>query len=245
MNLPIKKILVLLVALSGILITALLGRWQLQRAAEKEQYQAAINDKKSYPVLQSAQLVSSGAPEQLVHQPVAVSGTWLSHATVLLDNRQMQGRVGFFVMTPLQLDQAPWVVWVQRGWIARHFLEREQILDFETPSGKVVIQGLIAPPPSKLYTFETAEQGRIRQNLDLQAHQWGAGIHTLPVLVRQTGPASEGLLRDWPQVDSGVQKHYGYAVQWFGLSALIVILWVWFQWLAPWYNRFKKDTHHV
>jgi surfeit locus 1 family protein len=41
--------------------------------------------------------------------------------------------------------------------------------------------------------------------------------------------ASEGLLRDWPQAGSGIEKHHGYAFQWFGLSALIALLYVWFQ----------------
>ena len=45
----------------------------------------------------------------------------------------------------------------------------------------------------------------------------------------QAGAASEGLLRDWPEVASGVEKHYGYAFQWFGLAGLITVLYVWFQ----------------
>jgi surfeit locus 1 family protein len=45
----------------------------------------------------------------------------------------------------------------------------------------------------------------------------------------QTGAPSEGLMREWPAINSGVDKHYGYAFQWFGLAALITILYVWFQ----------------
>jgi surfeit locus 1 family protein len=47
--------------------------------------------------------------------------------------------------------------------------------------------------------------------------------------VQQTGARSEGLLREWPVLGSGVDKHYGYAFQWFALSGLIAILYVWFQ----------------
>ena len=49
----------------------------------------------------------------------------------------------------------------------------------------------------------------------------------------QIGAASEGLQREWPEVATGVEKHYGYAAQWFGLAALIAILYVWFQFIAP------------
>ena len=53
------------------------------------------------------------------------------------------------------------------------------------------------------------------------------------VMVVQTGSASEGLLRQWDRPDLGVDKHHGYAFQWFSLSALLVVLYVWFQWIAP------------
>jgi hypothetical protein len=62
----------------------------------------------------------------------------------------------------------------------------------------------------------------------------------LPLLalsVVQGGGASEGLLRDWPQINAGVQKHYGYAFQWFGLSVLVVLLYVWFQLVRRFYPR--------
>jgi surfeit locus 1 family protein len=36
-------------------------------------------------------------------------------------------------------------------------------------------------------------------------------------------------LRDWPVVNAGVEKHHGYAAQWFALTALIVGLFAWFQ----------------
>jgi surfeit locus 1 family protein len=87
--------------------------------------------------------------------------------------------------------------------------------------------------PSRLYEFVAGDsaQGssRIRQNLDLAA--MGAEVQRpiLTLSVVQLGDASEGLLRDWPVVSSGVDKHYGYAFQWFGLCGLIALLYVWFQ----------------
>jgi surfeit locus 1 family protein len=55
------------------------------------------------------------------------------------------------------------------------------------------------------------------------------GLPLLAVWVQQTDAASEGLLRDWPPANLGVHKNYGYAFQWFGLGALIAVLYVWFQ----------------
>ena len=72
-----------------------------------------------------------------------------------------------------------------------------------------------------------------RKHLSRRATLKGLGVAVgLPLLalsIQQQGAPSEGLLRDWPQPASGIDKHYGYAFQWFGLSALITILYVWFQ----------------
>lgn len=245
MNTKFKKWVVLGLVLSGMFITASLGRWQLQRAAEKEQFFAAIQEKMSYPVLKNTQLVASSNNQDIVHQPVQLRGEWIAARTVLLDNRQMDGRVGFFVMTPLQLVDSDWLVWVQRGWVPRDFMDRTKIPVFETPLGVVTISGIMSPPPSKLYDFASAEQGQIRQNLDFSTEKWDTHQSTFPLMVRQTGESSEGLQRNWPAVNAGVAKHYGYAFQWFGLCCLIGFLFVWFQWLAPWYNRNKKVSDHA
>jgi cytochrome oxidase assembly protein ShyY1 len=75
---------------------------------------------------------------------------------------------------------------------------------------------------------------RIRQNLALEAFRAETGLPLrTDVSLQQTGPASEGLQRDWPAPALGVEKHYGYAFQWFGLAALVVLLYVWFQLIAP------------
>ena len=141
----------------------------------------------------------------------------------------MNARVGFYVVTPLRLSASPAVILVQRGWVPRNFAERSQLPEVTTPRGEVSITGRIALAPSKLYELGGSEEGPIRQNLDLAALRAATGWPLLEVTVVQTGAASEGLLREWPQPASGVEKHYGYAFQWFGLSALITLLYVWFQ----------------
>jgi surfeit locus 1 family protein len=69
----------------------------------------------------------------------------------------------------------------------------------------------------------------IRQNLDLARFREETGLPLAGLSIQQAGAASDGLARDWPQINAGVDKHYGYAFQWFGLCALMAILYVWFQ----------------
>ncbi len=161
-------------------------------------------------------------------------GQWVAQASVFLDNRRMYGRPGFFVLTPLRLADAPdTVVLVQRGWVQRDFLQRTRLPDVPTPGGQVSLEGRVAEPPSRLYEFAGAAEGpgssRIRQNLDIAAYAAETGLPLLPLSVLQTDPGADGLARDWPVIDHGVAKHYGYAFQWFGLCALVAILYVWFQ----------------
>ncbi len=240
-------------ALASVVLTASLGRWQLERAAQKEAFQSAIDDQARLSVLDGRSLVigtkaelsetiktGALAPEEeaLVHRTVAMSGQWLPQYTVFLDNRQMNGRPGFFVLTPLQLQGSSAVVLVQRGWVARNFQERTALPLIDTPAGLVQLQGRVAQPPSKLFELDAASTpapgfSRIRQNLDLDAFRTETGLALTGLTVLQTGAASEGLLREWPAIRSGVEKHYGYAFQWFGLSSLVIFLYVWFQLVRP------------
>lgn len=245
MNARSRTLLITLAAVLGLGVTVSLGQWQLRRAAEKLALQAAIDSQASKPALDALALQKSPDLQALVHQPALVRGTWDAAHTVYLDNRQMQGRVGFFVMTPLILEGSRTAIVVQRGWLARDFQNRSHLLTVQTPTGVVEVQGRIALPPSKLYAPGQEQPGAIRQNLDLAAYKEETGLPLLAMTMQQTGAASEGLLRDWPVVNSGVDKHYGYAAQWFALAALIAGLYIWFIVLRPRYFLSSKPPSHV
>lgn len=241
--------LITLAAVAGMLVTASLGRWQLSRAAQKEALQAMLDARGRMPAMDGRVLLSKPAmaaaeAETLVHRAVMLEGRWLPEHTVYLDNRQMNGRPGFFVLTPLQLVGTPsGGVLVQRGWVPRNFQDRTQLPQVQTPQDVVVrVVGRVAAAPSRLYEFGGGESSagghgaegssRIRQNLDLAAFRTETGLALAPLTVVQTGEAvgaGDGLQRDWPVVGAGVDKHYGYAFQWFGLCGLMALLYVWFQ----------------
>ena len=153
----------------------------------------------------------------------------------------MGDKSGFWVYTPLDLYGSHRVVLVQRGWVPRDFLNRAKLPKIETPTGRVRVQGRIAPPPSKLYAFKGEDLGQIRQNIDLEVLRKETGLPLLDLSIVQTGPASEGLQRDWPAPNLGVDRHYGYAFQWFALCALTVGLFGWFQIFLPYWKRSSED----
>ena len=211
-----------------------LGQWQLRRAAQKEAVQAAIDDKNSRPALDGRALSATKNIADEVYRQAVLQGVWQAAHTAYLDNRPMNGRSGFWVLTPLTLQGTGQVILVQRGWAPRDFADRSRLPPVVTPAGVVTVQGRIAPPPSKLYEFKGVDAGSIRQNLDLAAFRLETGLPLLEqVSLRQTGAPSEGLLREWAAPNLGVDKHHGYAFQWFGLCVLVVILYVWYQIILP------------
>jgi surfeit locus 1 family protein len=229
--------------LLGVTITGRLGVWQLDRAAQKEALQSALDARGSLPELTAATLPVSEAQAQAQHyRPVRLQGEWKQGATVFLDNRQMNGHPGFYVLTPLLLAPNDAVL-VQRGWSPRDMSDRAHVPNVSTPAGRVEVIGQMAPAPGRLFDFSGAHAaGAIRQNLALGDFSREMGVSLRPWTVLQTdtqGTAGDGLLRQWPRPAADIHKHYGYAFQWFGLCALLAGLYVWFQLLRP---RLKRNA---
>ena len=241
----LQSVMWFLLALVCVALTCSLGFWQLSRAQTKLNWQADITQKGQMPVLDGAFLGgpqdSEGNRAGLLHRPVQLQGEWLGKYTVYLDNRQMNARPGFYVMTPFKVQATGAVVLVQRGWVGRDFTDRTRLPAVQTPAGMVSLNALIALPPSKLYALGTEAKAVIRQNLDLQEFRVETGLPLLEISVIQVGAASEGLLREWPQAATGVEKHHGYAFQWFGMALLIALLYVWFQIVRPRF-KFKNNS---
>lgn len=238
---------VTLAMLLGVGLTVRLGFWQLSRAAEKEQRQSNITVQMQAPELATASLLEDPANFKRLYQRVLIQGHWLPEHTVYLDNRPMNGRAGFWVLTPLQLNANTQVL-VQRGWLPRHQLDRTLLPNMQTPAGLVTVQGRIAPPPSDLMTLSgtpdkvvaSSELSQIRQNIEWVAFEAQVG-GTFAAVVLQTDEASDGLLRDWPQITAGVEKNLAYAFQWFCLAALQLILYIWFQFIQP-YRHARRNS---
>lgn len=237
-----RRAVILVAAVAGMAATWSLGRWQLSRAAQKEALQAVTAERQHLPALDGVTLAAHPEPAEaakLLHRAVSLRGTWVADRTVYLDNRVMDRRTGFYVLTPLRLAGRSDVVLVQRGWIPRNFENRQALPPITTPTGEVQIEGRVAEAASRAYALGADGSGPIRQNLDLDAFRLETGLPLASLVVWQTGEPSDGLLRQWPEPNSGVDKHYGYAFQWFGLCALIALLVLWFQVVRP----LRRSSH--
>lgn len=231
------RALILLATVLGLGLALRLGWWQLDRAAQKTALLQSQQAQAERAPLSAVELAAAPqlAREQLQRR-VRLRGHWLDAHTVYLENRPMAGRTGFYVITPLQLTGRTEAVLVQRGWLPRDVRDRERLPELPQQPAEVEIEGRLIEAPTRLYQLGEAGGGRIRQNLDAVAFAQEIRRPLLPLTVLQQGDAlagTDGLLRDWPAPDAGVQKHYGYAFQWFALGALILGLYVWFQLIRP------------
>lgn len=243
MSAPISRgrfwVLLLATALAAGL-TASLGAWQLGRAQTKLALEAQMAQQHVLVPLLNSDFDARAeldVPAEWLHRPAVLTGRWVEERTVFLDNRQMDGKVGFFVITPLKLaDDGRWLL-VQRGWVPRDFMDRSHLPEVFTPLGDITVVGRVASGPARVYELGASLPGRIRQNLlpAEAAQEWSATLFNASLVQTEPdgSPASDGLSRNWPQVASGVHKHYGYAFQWLALCTLIIGLYVWFQIIAP------------
>jgi surfeit locus 1 family protein len=248
--------LVWLVAMVVVLVTARLGFWQLSRAAQKQALQTQMHDRVHLPPLRQAELALPADAPDLVqgqhYRRVSLQGRWLSERTIYLDNRQMNGRQGFYVVTPLLLSAGDAVL-VQRGFVLRDFSDRQKLPPLNTPTGLVRVEGQVVPPPSALLALGVAtETGVIRQNVGIDAFSKEIGVALRPSSVQQVSVtvmadpdtsgaagavmADDHLMRQWPVLALDVSKHHGYAFQWFALCALTLGGVLWFQYFRPRWN---------
>lgn len=233
----LREAAMLLLAVAGVVIAGRLAFWQLDRASQKLSMQASLEARAAEPVLDAPGLArrAGDVPAQ-VYRRARVTGQWLGEDTLFLDNRQMDAKVGFYVVTPLRLAGSTDVVLVQRGWVPRNFGQRTVLPAVASPPGTVAVEGVIAMAPSRLFEFSGAASGPIRQNLDPTTYGRETGLPLLPIVIVESATpanAGDGLERHWPPPATGVQVHYGYVFQWSAIGVGIAFLYVWFRIVRP------------
>lgn len=200
-------------------LTVSLGNWQMSRAEQKRDLQEQIE------AGAAAQPVPLGMALPVQDwMPVELAGRWQSEATIFLDNRVQDGRVGYHVMTPVELaDGAGWVL-VNRGWVAAG-ATRAVLPEVPAPQDEVAVVGSVRFPETAPFTLAAqAGEGALWQYVDLAQYRDWSGLPVHDWIVQQTSSAPDGLVRDWPRPDAGIDRHRGYALQWYSFAGLSLAL---------------------
>ena len=212
-----------LAAIAMIGLTVSLGRWQLERAAEKNVLLTLLESRlKEAPLRLNAAHRDGDA---LRYRLVSVKGEFVEGKQIYLDNKSFGDRVGYHVVTPLMMENSQTSVLVNRGWIARS-KEYPAPPTVVAPNGRVEVSGMAVLPSKRfLELSEVTVEGRVWQNLTFERVRKTLGLDVLPIilLAEKSGPELIPV-RETP--DTGIDKHRGYAFQWFALASAIFIVWL-------------------
>jgi len=206
-------------------LTVSLGNWQTGRAQQKQAMQDAWERGRE---VSAVNLESDGprSANALALRRVTARGEWDAARTVFVDNRVFGGRPGYHVVTPLRLEGTTRWVLVNRGW-APAGATRAELPNVATPSGAVRVEGVAVVPPDKVFELgKVPPEEKVWPNLVLERYAKWSGLDLLPVVLQQTNDTGDRLVRDWPRPDFGIEKHKAYALQWYALAAVTVILYV-------------------
>jgi len=214
----------LIVALAAASAFMALGNWQLRRADQRRTLAAAHQAALKAPAV--ALPVRPIEASAVTLRRVAVRGTFVPAQTIYLDNRIRHGRVGYEIVTPLRLSGSTLHVIVMRGWVAGTG-SRAKLPQVTTPSSEQRIEGIaLAAIPQRFEPKDAQPEGHVWQNLSVERYRAATGLAVQPILLEQRSDNGDRLSRDWPLRGSGAEKNESYALQWYSLAALSIVLWL-------------------
>jgi len=208
-----------------------LGFWQLDRAEQKkrliEQQQQAANqsriDLNSQPTIDI---------DSARYQSAVMQGRYDGEHQFLLDNQILDGKSGYFVLTPFFVDNQATAVLVNRGWVPVG-PDRSSLPDVGIRFAAATITGRINTFPQVGIKLKGAE---------IPTDSWPAVVQVIDAAVLseklaypladyqlELDAASEqGFRREWKTATPiPPEKHVAYAVQWFGLALTLTVLFIW------------------
>lgn len=209
-----------------------LGNWQERRATQKLTLQARLADGNA-----ATPLTLDGKPlaaEAVEFRRVAMRGEFVRDWPLYLENRPYQGRAGFYLLMPFKIAGSGMHVLVERGWLPRDPAVRDKLPAYATPQGEVTLEGVARLNAGRVMQLGDAPvlaPNAIVLNADPLQVAKDSGMTMQPFVVEQGAaplPAGDDarMVRDWPAPALGVEKHQGYAFQWYALAAMAVIFFV-------------------
>jgi surfeit locus 1 family protein len=213
-----------LAAAAGVLVTALLGNWQLNRAAEKAQLQQRIDHAGG----EAARHIGAAPVDaaEVDYFRVEASGEFKSDGTVYVDNRVRKGVPGYEIITPLRIGSSTRYVLVKRGWVQAE-PSRNRLPKIATPAGAVTVEGVALPGNPRVFELSTQVQaGPVWENVTVDRYRSAYALDLHPIMIQQQNDLGDGLVRDWNRPDAGVDRHRAYALQWFSMCIAIVVIYV-------------------
>ncbi len=213
----------------GLLVLLLsLGGWQLKRAQDKRAALQGLRQQIEQPVRELPAVLED--PQAWRYRRVRVTGHLDGGHQLLLDNQVSRGQVGLQVLTPLRMAHGQQAVLIDRGWVPLG-PDRRQLPEVPVTGQRVELTGTVYVPYKSPYHLGGLDEGqagwpRVIQYLDFPAISRRLGYPLAPLTIRLDPASPHGYRREWPDIPFTPQRHLGYAIQWFALAAVLVVVYL-------------------
>lgn len=198
---PFRSVLALVLLGAVAAACTSLGFWQLDRAAERDALHAAIERGRGQAPIELTAASRQG--ELLPWRAATAEGRWAQAQSVLLENRNLEGRPGYWVATPLLLDPAGrHAILVLRGWLPREMGNAGITPAIPVERGVVRVSGELHSHVPRIFELWQWAGGRasglpaalplpegaipVVQNLQLTDLSRATGLQLVPAVLAQT-----------------------------------------------------------
>ena len=200
-----------------------LGFWQLERADDKRSIEASIKQANTGSV---EFIRKEEGLQSKEYYEVRLQGKYLSDKQFIYDNQIVDQVSGYYVLTPYALEGQSKAILINRGfipWNGRRDKLADIVIGQETREIKVQIS-----KPIKRMELKLSEVGIqfpvLIQSIDLQDMADRAKVDFSSVIGLLDASASNGFIRKWEPYTGSIEKHIGYAVQWFLMALVLAII---------------------
>jgi surfeit locus 1 family protein len=201
-----------------------LGFWQIHRADEKAAMLAARSVQANLPAV----VWGKNKKLPMQYEQMKLEGTYLTQL-FLLDNQHHQHQFGYNVLSPLLLEDGS-VVMIDRGWVLGD-VTRRVVPTISIPSGSIKLHGSAYYPSKNQWVLGPAIEKKgdktiILERLDEKLVSQILQKTVYPFIIRLDKKETQGFVREWETVSIQPSRHLGYALQWFSMAFVILILFV-------------------
>ncbi len=225
-----KTLLVLLAM--GVMVR--LGLWQLDRLEQRRAANAALLARLEAEVISVDGGPLPGAPEELADRRAVVTGTYDYDRQILIKNRFHQEQPGYWVVTPLRIQDSERAILVVRGWIPLSLADPARWPEFQEGTGDEpqTLEGYLQPgqrPPRGAQPEAPDTFQREWFRLDISAIQRQMPYDLLPVYFQaaaEPGRSFQALpvRLPAPATELSEGNHLSYALQWFSFALIAAIV---------------------
>jgi cytochrome oxidase assembly protein ShyY1 len=196
----------------------LLARWQWDRLEQRRAANAVVAEGRAQDPVPVEALEASG--QGVDWRPVTALGRYDEADQLLVRQRALGGRNGFWVVTPLDLAQGR--VWVARGWVPPGPDARTSPDVPAPPPGVVEVQGWARAFEPAIDGSGDLPVGQIRR-LSAAELTGSKGSPEVWVQAADESPAPTTALPRLPAPEISEGPHFGYAVQWGAFAIMAVV----------------------